>query len=37
MQNGLSSGILSGRARYSRFRQFAVDVTQTPGEVPPPK
>lgn len=36
IQNGLSSGILSGRARYSRFRQFAVDVTQTAGEVAPP-
>lgn len=36
IQNGLSSGILSGRARYSRFRQFAVDVTQTGGDVAPP-
>ncbi len=36
IQNGLSSGILSGRARYSRFRQFAVDVTQSGGDVAPP-
>lgn len=36
VQNAQPMGVLSARARYSRFRQFAVDVTQTGVDAPLP-